>query len=91
MSLFDTIQGSNEIVVEIDTEPDASIDNTFKATINASSFAFGSNSEYTASRNTVPAADIAGTAEGGTMTIKTPGIQSIARTDSNGTNEEFVK
>ena len=90
-SLFDTLQGSSEVMVQIDTEPNAVVDHTFKPTITANSFAFGSNSEYTVSSNTVPASDIAGQAEGGVFTIKTPAIQSIARTDSNGTNEEIVK
>lgn len=90
-SVFDTMQGSSEVMVQIDTEPNAAVGNTFKATIKPESFAFGSNSEYIASKNTVPATDIAGQAESGTFTIQTPAIQSIARTDTNGNSQKLVK
>jgi|GEM_PF-7018354 len=88
-SLFETLQGSNEIVVAIDTTTNANA-GTFKATVNKDSFAYGSNAEYVASKNTVPAGDISGVAVGGTMTIKTPAIQNVTRTDSYGATEKVV-
>lgn len=89
-SVFDTLQGSNEFIVKVDTINTATDGNTFKATLKAESIAFTSNAEYVASKNTVQTSDLNGQAAGGTMTIKTPALTSVTRTDSNGSSEQVV-
>jgi len=90
-STFETLQGSNEIRVAVDTTQAAVDGRNFKVTIRPQSIVFGSNAEYVSSQNTVPVADISGIADGGTMTIKKPAVQNVTRTDSYGSAEEVVK
>ena len=90
-SYYGTLKGTHKFVVKIDTESNANDGNEISdVTIKPESIAFGSNAEYTDSKNTVSSSEIKGEASSSTFTIKTPAVESLSRTDGLSNGEKVV-
>ena len=80
-SYYGNLKGANKFVVKVDTDKNATDGRTIQVSLDNNSIAFGSNAEYVASRNTVQASEINGSATSAVLTIKKPALESVTRTD----------
>lgn len=88
----DLNKGTNTVEVRFDTQRNAAAGAQLRFSIDSASIANPTgNAEYVATSNAVAAADINGSANGGTLIIKNSGLDNIAITNPTSLQKEIVE
>lgn len=70
--------GANEVDVRIDTQKNATVNDSYQFTVDAGSVVFNSNAEYVSNGDTVSSSDVNGSAVGSIFYLKNAAVDSVA-------------